>query len=60
VLGQPDFTSRTQATTASGMNLPTGVAVDSAGYLWVVDYFNNRVLRFDSPIPRVYLPLITR
>jgi DNA-binding beta-propeller fold protein YncE len=42
------------------MNLPTGVAVDSAGYLWVVDYFNNRVLRFDSPIPRVYLPLITR
>ena len=60
VLGQPDFTSRTQATTASGMNLPTGVAVDIDGYLWVVDYFNNRVLRFDSAIPMVYLPLITR
>jgi DNA-binding beta-propeller fold protein YncE len=60
VLGQSDFTSNAQATTASGMYFPTGVAVDSAGRLWVADTNNHRVLRFDSPIPRVYLPQIIR
>ena len=48
VLGQPDFTSSATAATGSGMNLPTGIAVDSAGTLWVADYLNNRVLRFDN------------
>jgi DNA-binding beta-propeller fold protein YncE len=60
VLGQSDFTSNTFATTASALNYPTGVAVDSAGRLWVADTNNHRVLRFDDPIPRVYAPLITR
>jgi hypothetical protein len=60
VLGQSDFGSRNSATTASGMYFPSGVAMDSAGRLWVADYGNNRVLRFDNPIPRVYLPLVIR
>jgi sugar lactone lactonase YvrE len=60
VLGQPDFTSNAAATTASGMSFPTGVAVDSAGRLWVADQNNNRVLRFNDLVPRAYLPLIVR
>jgi hypothetical protein len=64
VLGQSDFTSSAQATTASGMSGLFGVAVDGAGRLWVADIFNNRVLRFDGPIiptiPRAFLPLIIR
>jgi sugar lactone lactonase YvrE len=52
VLGQPNFTSNTAATTASGMNGPGGVAIDTAGYVWVADNLNNRVLRFDgAPLP---------
>ncbi len=47
VLGQPNFTSSTSHTTRSGMAYPWGVFVDSAGRLWVADYVNNRVLRFD-------------
>jgi DNA-binding beta-propeller fold protein YncE len=55
VLGQPDFTSRAAAVTASGMNDPYGVAVDSADRLWVADYLNNRVLRFNGASADVVL-----
>jgi sugar lactone lactonase YvrE len=55
VLGQPDFTSSAAATTASAMNTPGGVAVDSANRLWVAEGTNNRALRFDDPI----IPTIT-
>jgi sugar lactone lactonase YvrE len=48
VLGQPDFTSNTSVTTQSGMNYPIGVAVDGSGNLYVADYSNNRVLRFNN------------
>jgi sugar lactone lactonase YvrE len=48
VLGQSIFTSRTQATTQSGMNLPFGMSGDAAGRLYVSDTFNNRVLWFDN------------
>lgn len=49
VLGQPDFTSNAAATTVSGMRQPSGVAVDPiSGKLFVVEYGNNRVLRFAS------------
>jgi sugar lactone lactonase YvrE len=48
VLGQANFTSATPATTANGMRTPSGLAVDSAGRLWVTDSENNRVLRFDN------------
>ena len=48
VLGQPDFTSATGATTQAGMYYPQGLFVDAGGHLWVADYFNHRVLRFDN------------
>jgi len=48
VLGPADFTSNPIATTATGMHLLGGICVDSAGRLWVSDYGNNRVLRFDN------------
>ncbi|MCU0493115.1 MAG: NHL repeat-containing protein [Chloroflexaceae bacterium] len=48
VLGQPDFTTGVWATTSQGMRGPIDVAVDSGGRLWVADFANNRVLRFDS------------
>jgi sugar lactone lactonase YvrE len=48
VLGQPDFTSNTPATTRSGMSRPVGVHVDAPGTLWTADTLNNRVLRFDN------------
>jgi sugar lactone lactonase YvrE len=52
VLGQPNFTSNGAATTASGMNSPGGLAIDTAGHLWVADNLNSRVLRFDGdPLP---------
>jgi sugar lactone lactonase YvrE len=48
VLGQPNFTSSTGATTQSGMNSPTGIAVDAYGNLYVAQLGSNRVLRFNS------------
>ncbi len=48
VLGQPNFTSLTRATTSGGMRSPQGVTVDADGRLWVADSWSNRVLRFDD------------
>jgi sugar lactone lactonase YvrE len=48
VLGQTNFTSNSSATTQSKMFNPTGVFVDGSGRLWVADYSNNRILRFDN------------
>jgi DNA-binding beta-propeller fold protein YncE len=47
VLGQPNFTSSTSNLTQNGMIFPIGVFVDAGGRLWVADYVNDRVLRFD-------------
>ncbi len=49
VLGQPDFASRAQSITQSGMNSPEAVAYDSAtDRLFVADANHNRVLVFDT------------
>ena len=48
VLGQVDFTSSESALSATQMDVPGGLAIDSNGRLWVADTFNNRVLRFDN------------
>lgn len=48
VLGQPSFDSSLAATTATGMKFPSAVLVDAAGSLWVAEYLNFRVLRFDN------------
>jgi sugar lactone lactonase YvrE len=48
VLGQPNFTSNTAQTTQNGMDEPVGVFGDASGRIWVADYVNSRVLRFDN------------
>ncbi len=48
VLGQPSFIISSTHTTQSGMNWPYDVFADSGGRLWVAEYANNRVLRFDN------------
>lgn len=48
VLGQPDFTSSASGVTASTLNHPLGCAFDNHGNLYVSDYYNYRVLRFNS------------
>lgn len=48
VIGQGNFTTATQATSQSGLNLPHGTAFDSKGNLWVADFANNRVLEFGA------------
>lgn len=48
VLGQPDFTTNSGATTALKMKGPVGVCIDKNGKLWVTDRLNHRVLRFDN------------
>ncbi len=50
VLGQPDFTSMTGATSKVNLSAPESVAVDSAGNVWVADSYNMRVLRFSPPL----------
>jgi len=48
VLGQPNFTAHVPATSATGLNNSGQLATDNSGRLWVVDFGNNRVLRFDN------------
>ena len=45
VLGQTEFASSAQATTASGLKSPLGLGYNAqAGYLMIPDYSNNRVV----------------
>jgi DNA-binding beta-propeller fold protein YncE len=48
VLGQPDDTTNTSGLSAVKMTTPVRLFVDAAGRLWVSDYGNRRVLRFDG------------
>ncbi len=48
VLGQTDFTSNSSGLTASKFNNPIGLHIDLAGSLWVADFGNRRMLRFDN------------
>lgn len=47
----PDVTLGTGSggNTQNQVDNPFGVAVDSAGSVWVADYFNSRVIRFSPP-----------
>jgi len=56
VVGQPDFTTSTAATTDRGLKLAYYFPyVDATGSLWLPDSDNNRVLRFP---PDVTKPLL--
>jgi sugar lactone lactonase YvrE len=46
VLGQPNFTSKTSALSASGMKSPSWLAMDNAGNLYVADDQYCRVVQF--------------
>jgi len=51
VLGQPNLdtaTANTGGISAATMNTPVRLYVDAGGRLWVSDYGNRRVLRFDN------------
>jgi sugar lactone lactonase YvrE len=48
VLGQSDFVSFNSGLSASKFNYPLGLAVSSSGALFVSDWGNNRILRFDN------------
>jgi len=50
VIGQGTFTTGTSGTTATTLFNPAGISFDSAGNLWVVDFGNNRVLKYAAPI----------
>lgn len=59
VFGQPDATSSTAnngGLSASSMSSPDGICVDFAGRLWVADFANNRVLRFDKATADLLTP----
>lgn len=53
VIGQPDFVTANSGgpttRTPNGFLLPSSVAVDRRGDLWVLDSGNNRILRFPKP-----------
>lgn len=51
VLGQADFdqTNSMDPPTASSLYGPGGMAFDSQGNLYVADYFNRRILRWNNP-----------
>lgn len=48
VLGQTNFTATVSAATATNLFAPRGITVDTDGRLWVADFRNHRVLRFDD------------
>jgi len=52
VFGQQDFTSSSSGLSASKFNDPLRAFVDSSGNLWVSDYLNNRVLKFENASSR--------
>ena len=48
VLGQPDFSSNSATTTASGLNTLRDIDYDDTNdWLFVTDYFNNRIVVYD-------------
>lgn len=48
VLGQVNFTTTSSGLSDLKMWAPRGLVVDSSGILWVADFRNHRVLRFDE------------
>lgn len=62
VIGQRDFYSNpTQGPgreLSSGLALPSGVAVDAGGNLYVLDARNNRIVRYPNPFNQTTDPLL--
>jgi sugar lactone lactonase YvrE len=52
VFGQATFTTAATATSVAGLAGPADVCIDSAGNLWVADFLNHRVLRYEAAAGR--------
>ena len=50
VFGQPNFTSAGCGLSTTSLCSPSGVAVDSAGNVYVADSGKNRVVEYDNPL----------
>jgi sugar lactone lactonase YvrE len=50
VLGQSGMAETDPGATLDHFNLPVGMAIDGNGSVYVADYYNSRVLRFDAPL----------
>lgn len=48
VLGQTDFTTNTSGLSSTKFNTLRGININRNGTMWVADYGNNRILRFDN------------
>jgi sugar lactone lactonase YvrE len=48
VLGQVNFTTGSAGTTATTLSYPAGVFITPDDQLWVTDYINHRMLRFNN------------
>lgn len=48
VIGQPDFTTNSHGSSKNELSTPSSVTVSASGQLYVADFSNNRVLRFDN------------
>jgi hypothetical protein len=61
VIGQKDLVSTTTSgpgtNDSTGLNDPTGLAVDKNGNLYIIDAGNNRILRFPQPYNQPGQPL---
>jgi len=58
-IGQPNFAAACPTTatpTAQDLCSPTGVAVDSAGNLYVADQGNNRIVEYNTPLKNRAVP----
>lgn len=49
VIGQQDFKTNASDVGPHRLNFPNAVLFDHEGNLWVADYWNNRLLEFQSP-----------
>jgi uncharacterized protein (TIGR03437 family) len=51
--GTPGFSGDNGPATSAQLYGPTGVAVDSAGNVYIADYFNNRIRVLTPPLPTI-------
>ncbi len=58
VLGQPDFTTTSWSSSASGLISPQGLAFDASGDLWVTDNGNDRIVEYKPPFSSGMAPVI--